>query len=389
MKSIFGRVSALIALLSVPVAVFAADVAAPVTVKLYGYTKLDAIYATQRTYVGDLNFYLLPTIAGQNQASLNITARETRFGLDLQGPSSDEWKTTGKIELDFYTSAFGGANENAVAPRIRLGYVDIANANGLSFRAGQDWDAFVTVNPKTVDGAFLGGYGNLYNRRPQLRVTQVVKLGGVAVTARLAAARTIGQVTDAGGVQDGGTDSGLPTVEGALFADAKLWTSKPARLSISGHAGTETNFTAAANPNLQNYNTQSIIGGVVLPVIEAVSLQGTLWQGADLRPFYGGIYQGINTTLLRSIESQGGWAQVVTNITPAFNVNVGYGYDDPNDDNLNNNDRTLNTRAFGSVFYQLSSAISVAFEYSSVRTVYKNSITASGDIYQGSAIYKF
>lgn len=389
MNSIIVKATALMALLAAPAAVFAADAVPPVTAKIYGYTKLDIIYATQRTGFGDLNFYLLPTVAGQTQSSLNITARETRFGLDLQGPVSDEWKTTGKIELDFYTSVFGGGNENAAAPRIRLAYADAANANGFSFRAGQDWDAFVTVNPKTVDAAFLGGYGNLYGRRPQVRVTQVVKLGGTTITARAAAARTIGQVTDAGGTQDGGTDSAQPTVEGALFADAKLWTSKPARFSISGHTGTETNFNTVTNPNLQNYNTQSIIGGIILPVTETVSLQGTAWQGADLRAFFGGIYQGINTTLKRSIEAQGGWAQITANISPVVNVNLGYGTDDPNDDNLNNGDRTLDTRTFTSLFYQVNTALSFAVEYSSLSTGYKNSTTANGEIYQTSAIYKF
>jgi hypothetical protein len=388
MKKTILKVTALIALLVVPAVVFADD-AAPVTAKLYGYTKLDVIYATQRTFVGDLNFYNLATVAGQTQSSLNITARESRIGIDLKGPSTDDWKTTGKIELDFYTSAFGATNENAVAPRIRLAYADFANGSGFSVRAGQDWDAFVTVNPITVDGAFLGGSGNLYNRRPQVRATQVVKGGDVTVTGRLAAARTIGQVTDAGGVQDGGTDSGQPTFEGALFADAKLWTSKAARLSVSGHSGTESNIITVANPILQNYDTRSLIGGIILPVTETVSLQGTIWQGADLAAFYGGIYQGVNTTLKRSIEAKGGWGQVVTNITPTVNVNLGYGEDDPNSDNLNNGGRTFNKRAFASLFYKLNSAASLAFEYSSVSTGYKASTTSNGEIYQGSLIYKF
>ena len=395
MKNAMVKLSALAALLLLPSFVFAAETTVPVTVKLYGYTKLDVIYATQRTGFGDLNFYLLPTVAGQTQSSLNITARDTRFGLDLQGPSGDEWKTTGKIELDFYTLNFGGGNENSVAPRIRLSYVDLAYKNGFSIRAGQDWDAFITVNPKMIDAGFMGGFGHLYNRRPMVKVTQVVNVENVTVTARLAAARMIGQNTDAGGIEDGGTDSGQPMMEGALFADRKLWTSKPARLSVSGHTGTETHYTAASailaltDPNLQNYNTQSLIGGFILPLTEMVSVQGTIWQGADLRPFYGGVYQGVNTALRQSIESKGGWAQVVTNITPAVNVNVGYGSDDPNDSNLNAGDRTFATRAFASVYYQLNSSVSLACEYSNVSTGYKYSTTANGEIYQASTVYKF
>lgn len=389
MRTIIKNVTALITVLAVPAIVFAADAVPAPAVKLYGFTKLDVIYATQRTFAGDLNFYLLPTIAGKNQPSLNITARETRFGLDISGPSIEDWKTTGKVELDFYTSAFGGGNENNAAPRIRLAYVDFVSAQGLSVRAGQDWDTLVTVTPKTVDAAFLGGYGNLYGRRPQVRVTQTLKFGAVSVTARAAAARTIGQVTDAGGIQDGGTDAVQPTLEGAFFADATLWTTRPARVSISGHSGFETVAPVAADPTLKNYDTRSLIGGLVLPITDRATIQGTVWQGADLKQFYGGINQGINTTLGQSIEAQGGWAQLVLDVLPVVNVNLGYGYDDPSDSNLNTGDRTLNTRSFGSVIYQASSAVSFAFEYSSLRTGYKNAATSNGEIYQAAAIFKF
>ena len=56
--------------------------------KIYGYVKLDASYDTQRTSAGDLMFYVLPEVNGDKDDEFNMTAKETRLGLDILGPHS-------------------------------------------------------------------------------------------------------------------------------------------------------------------------------------------------------------------------------------------------------------------------------------------------------------
>ena len=91
--------------------------------QVYGYVKADLSYDTQNATPGDFTFYVLPEVNGEKDPQTHLAARESRFGLNVFGPDSDNWKTLGKIEMDFY----GGGNPNSYNPRIRLAYVDLAN----------------------------------------------------------------------------------------------------------------------------------------------------------------------------------------------------------------------------------------------------------------------
>ena len=106
------------------------------TLKVYGYVKLDAAYDSQKTSAGDVMFYVLPKVNGVSDNEFNMTARETRLGLELTGPDMEALQTTGKIEADFYGN---GGSANSPNLRLRLAYVDVAMAEGTSVRAGQDW----------------------------------------------------------------------------------------------------------------------------------------------------------------------------------------------------------------------------------------------------------
>ena len=139
-----------------------------------------------------------------------MTARETRLGLELAGPDIENLKTTGKVEVDFYGN---GGSQNSPNLRLRLAYLDVAMPSGTAVRAGQDWETFLTVIPRTVNIAILADVGAIGLRRPQFRVTQDIPLyDKTKLVAKVAAARTIGQDIDAG-MQDDGADSGYPSVQ--------------------------------------------------------------------------------------------------------------------------------------------------------------------------------
>jgi hypothetical protein len=361
----------------------------PISFKPYGYVKLDAAYDSTRTANGDYMWYVLPKVEGKSDDEFNMTARETRFGMDLTGSDVGTAKTTGKIEGDFYGP---GGTANSPNLRLRLAYLDVAMINGFSVRAGQDWDAFMTVSPKMINFGYLADAGALGLRRPQCRITQEMKVGASKLIAKVAAARTVGEDIDGGG-HDDGADSGRPTVQGNLVFETKLLSTKAAKIGISGHWGTETVDTSISNKitrvDSKDYDTWSAIGSLYFPVLERVAFQGSVWQGENLDIYYGGIGQGINKDLEREIGAQGGWAQVVMDLTECINFNVGYGWDNPDDADLNKNNRTKNEMVFTSIYYKLNSAATLAFEYSNMTTYYKGADKAENNRFQGSAIYKF
>lgn len=360
------------------------------TLKIYGYIKLDAAYDTQKTSAGDAVFYVLPKENGESDNEFNMTARETRFGLELAGPDIETLKTTGKIEADFYGNS---GSQNSPNLRLRLAYLDLAMPSGTAVRAGQDWETFMTVIPRTVNFAIMADVGALGLRRPQFRVTQDIPLyDKTKLVAKVAAARTIGEDID-GGMQDDGADSGYPSVQYNVCLETPLLTDKATKLSVSGHWGNETLDTTVSNAvvdgDVKDYNTWSVIGSLFVPVHQRIALQGTVWQGKNLDTYYGGIGQGINKTLQKGIGAGGGYIQLITDLTDDLNWNLAYGIDDPDDQDLNNGNRSKNQAVITSVYYKITSAVTAAFEYYYMTTSYKDQSAASDNRFQGAMMYKF
>lgn len=358
--------------------------------KPYGYVKLDAIYDTHSVAAGDLMFYVLPHTDGVDDNEFRMTARETRIGLNLKVAETGPIKPSGKIEVDFYGA---GGSDNAANLRMRLAYIDLAMPHGFSLRAGQDWETFITIIPRIVNFAYLADAGALGIRRPQLRATQEIQLSEkTRLTAKLAAARTIGQDIDGGG-EDDGVDSGLPTGQGNLILERPLWTESAAKIGVSGHIGRETCDKVAEGVTCANddkdYDTWSVIGSLYLPLCQRAAVQGCIWQGENLDTYYGGIGQGINKTLATAIAAKGGFAQLLLDLTDRLNLNVGYGLDDPDEADLNAKDRSKNELIFSSLFFKLTRDATLALEYSNLRTSYKAADKAENNRIQGAVIYYF
>jgi hypothetical protein len=360
------------------------------SLKPYGYVKLDASYDTTRVSVGDYAFYVLPKVNGELDNEFNMTARETRLGLQLAGPDTENLKTSGKIELDFYGP---GGSANSANLRMRLGYLDVAHSSGFSVRAGQDWETFITVLPRMLNIAILADAGALGIRRPQLRLSQEVPLSSTTkFTAKVAAARPIGQDLDGGGADDG-ADSGVPHFQYNALLETPLLTEKASKFSFSGVIGRDTLDTTVSNKVVatdeNHYDVWAMIGSALLPVHRKVALQGTLWTGENLATYYGGIGQGINLAKNTAISAKGFWVQLMTDPFECLNWNLGYGLDDPNDSDLNKGNRARNNMIFTSLYYKLTTAVTVAFEYSNITTAYLEGDDATDNRFQGSMIYTF
>lgn len=360
---------------------------------LYGYVKLDAAYDTQKTAAGNLMFFVLPEGDGGKEDEFNMTANETRLGMRLRVPDLNGARVNGVLEGDFY--GFGG-QQNSPNLRLRLAYVDIERGN-WALRAGQDWETFITAIPRIVNFSYLADAGALGLRRPQLRLTKTTPLGEHAqLIAKLAAARTIGQDIDGGG-QDDGAAAGYPTVQANLALQTRGAAGRRMVIGVSGHAGTETvsAYTDASNPDEpvvvdeKDYDTWSVIGSVNLPLAAKLMLQGAIWQGENLDNYFGAIGQGINKQRQTGIGAKGGWAQLVVDPSEKINVNLGYGLDNPDRDDLNAGNRSQNEIWFGNLFYRLNEALTLAAEYSHLTTSYLGGEDAVNNRVQGSVIFRF
>ena len=360
-----------------------------VRLQLYGYIRADISHDSQSTTPGELAFYVQPEVAGEKSGKTYFTARETRFGLNLIGPDFENWKTTGKIEMDFY----GGGTDIAYNPRIRLGYLDLAHSSGFSARFGQDWETFIEVIPRIVNFSYLADAGALGLRRPQARLTQDIKITDhTKLVLKVAAARTVGQDLDGGGYDDG-ADAEWPTAQFNVALHQKLWMDRTARIAFSGHFGQETLDTteegALVAEDTKDYDSWSAQGAIYLPLSKCLTVQGSLWAGENLDTYFGGIGQGVNMGLGKAIAAKGGWAQVLWDPTEKLAFALGYSLDDPDDEDLNAGMRAKNELILVNGAYKLTKAVSVMAEYSHFTTDYLEGEEAVNDRVQMAMKYAF
>lgn len=374
--------------------------------QIYGYVKADLTYDAQATEPKNdvtFSFFVLPEVAGNKDSQLRLGARESRLGLNLFGPDVGNWKTTGKIEMDFYG---GGGSANSYTPRMRLAYVDAAHSSGLSVRAGQDWDTFCEIAPRIVNFAFLADVGALGLRRPQARVTQEIKVAeNTKLVLKVAAAQTVGQDLDGGGFDDG-SDADYPTAQWNVALHQKLWTEKSARIAFSGHYGQETldgvtksvatnaagvitETTRVTANDATDYDTWSAQGSIFLPLTQCLAVQANVWNGVNLDTYYGGIGQGVNATLGTEIESVGGYAQLLYDPTDKLSFGLGYSVDDPEDEDLSAGMRSKNEMYLFNVAYKFTAALTGMAEYSQMITDYLDGEDASNDRVQLAMKYAF
>ncbi len=358
--------------------------------QIYGYIRADIAHDSQSTVPGDLAFYVLPRVDGERSGKTHFTARETRLGLALFGPDTENWKTTGRLEMDFY----GGGADNNYTPRIRLGFVDLAHTSGFALRVGQDWETFIEVIPRIVNFSYLADAGALGLRRPQARATQELKLtDNTKVVLKAAIARTIGQDLDGGGFDDG-TDAEWPTAQWNVALHQKLWTEKFARIAFSGHYGRETldqvdEEGQMVAVDVKDFDTWSAQGSIYLPLTKCLAVQGNIWTGENLDTYFGGIGQGVNMALDTAIQSKGGWAQLLWDPTDKLCFALGYSVDDPDDADLSAGMRSKNQLALVNAAYKLTSAVTVMAEYSHFRTEYLEGVPANSDRIQVAMRYAF
>jgi len=362
----------------------------------YGYVKLDAAYDDSRFSLGNFARWAESESVLRNDKHFNLTANQTRLGVDATGPSSASFQATGKIEFDLYGA---GTGENKPEPMLRHAYVRLDwPQQKFAVLAGQTSDIISPLFPNTVNYSVAWWQGNVGYRRPQVRLIKSADLakdvefkfdGGISrtITGRKAVYR---EAND----PDTGADAGYPTFAARAGLTFPAGERRTASVGVSGHRGAEeihrTNLSGT-----DVFDTWSLNADLRLPLGPSLLLQAEAFIGRNFDSHLGGIGQGVNTVLNREIDTQGGWAALTYSPTAPWQFNLGAGIDDPDDADLNGSTnpaadaRTKNTLVFGNALYSLNAQVQLAFELSWLRTNYKLLAPGEGWRQQFAVIYKF
>jgi hypothetical protein len=364
--------------------------AADLDVQFYGRLKLDAAYDSSRTDVGNYIKWVRPQTSIINEhGEFNITANETRLGLNISGPESEAVKTSGRLEIDFY----GGGAENKSNPMLRHAYLNIEwPEEKFSILAGQTSDVISPLFPYTLNYSVAWWAGNIGYRRPQIRLTKSYAIGhDVDLKLEAAATRNIG-ISGNFVVRDAGEDSGIPGVQARASVKFPWLKEQPTTIGVSGHWAKEKHYTSATGAD-HTYDSWSLNLDVTQPINKWLAVKGELFTGQDLSAYLGGIGNGVNTVLGREIASKGGWVAASLTPNPKWNFNFGITVDDPKNSNLAGmpatDARVYNRSIFGNAIYSINKNTEVGFELSQWRTDYRGGGNENAIRAQTSFIYKF
>ena len=376
-----------------PSASFQVSTSSGVNVQLYGFARFDGSYDTGQIYPGNIALWAWPQYGNRNDSECNLTAGATRLGLNLSGPDTENIKLTGNIEFDFLTSV---STENNQAPRLRQGYLKAYwPASDFSIIAGQTWDLVSSLIPFVDDPALMWSAGNIGSRHPQIRLTKGFSTGEKSrLELSVAASRTIGEKNSISGIiaTDPGKDANIPTIQGRVALSGPLLVeSQPATIALSGHYGQEE-WDANNSGNHVTLDSWSCNVELTMPICKKMTLAGEYFTGSNLDDYWGGISQGVNTSIFKEIRSNGGWAALKYTSSPSTSFSIGAGVDNPNDNDLNGmatSTRSPNQTIFANVINKITPNFIVGLQLSDWKTEYKGATEGDALRAQTSLTYKF
>ena len=360
-------------------------------IQIYGYLKLDAAYDDSRINNGNFAQWVTPEDRNDDDDQFNMTANQSRFGVNITGPDNDRVRASGRAEVDFY----GGSNENKAHLMMRHAYMKLDwPAERFSILAGQTSDVVSPLLPSTVNYSVCWWTGNIGYRRPQFRLTKEFSPDSdIDVKLEGALARTIGRndVVTTNGTESG-EDEGFPTIQARASVTLPVYGPDRTTIGVSGHLGHEEYDTTVFGDH-EDFKSWSLNFDLTQPVCEKVTIQAELFTGENLDAYLGGIGQGVTTTdginRYDEVGSAGGWIAASLGPWDHIRYNVGIGMDDVDRGDVQGGDRTLNRSIFGNLFYALSKHVEWALELSHWRTEYRGSGDGNSLRIQTALIYKF
>lgn len=340
----------------------------------YGCFWASASYETERTFSGDVPFYVYSgDLEGED--AFHVDAKSTRLGLDVVGPRLWPFacaQSGGKVEIDFQGSFI---TENKGTVLLRHAYAEVKNED-FRLLAGQTWDVMSPLNPTTLMYTIAWGAGNIGYRHAQLRAERYLPVSDtMLLTLQGSLNHDVVNPPDYAGTTIRGDHSGWPVLMGRVGTTLgeRGPGCMPVTLGVSGHYGEQSyDFPAPNAVDDATVKTWSVNADWRFPITERFGFQGEFFSGQNLAPYLGGIIQGINRTTREGIRSSGGWAEAWYFWTPVLHSHVGYSIDDPLDQDVPNGGRTYNDLIFANVIWDVTPTLLMGFETTIWQTLYKD-----------------
>jgi hypothetical protein len=359
-------------------------------VRLSGIVLMNAFRTHGASDNFDLPDYAIPA-PGVSQSGFGATLRQSEVGLEVFGPTLIGAKISANIHMDFaggFPSTPNGVDFGVARLKtasVRLDWAD------TSIIAGQDSLFISPLSPTSFASLATPAFayaGNLWGWIPQLRIEHQLNLSDTQ------------KITIQAGILDNLTWE-LPPDSFYRFPTAGEQSGQPAYAArttwsteIFGH---ELSAGGAGYYSRQDWSGRRIdgwagMGDWQVPITRRFTLSGKFYRGRAAGGLGAGIGQTVlygpsslyASTLIRGVDSAGGWAQLKWQITPKLEINGVIADDDVLSRDLigfatsqNNYSPILgrNRGALANVIFRPRSDLILATEFRRLRTYpfYENS----------------
>ena len=354
-----------------------------------------------------------PTVALESEqpfssASFGGSLRQSQIGIEAFGPRIGGARTSASINFDF-AGGFPQATVNGETMgimRLRTGAIRFDWQN-TSLVAGQDRLFFVPNSPTsiaTLAVPALSYAGNLWSWTPQVRVEHKVPLSdSTSLLLQMGMLDSLSGDVQPKDVQAAnpswGEQSGQPA-----YAARVGWThslhGQDLTLGAGGYYGRQ--FWGYG----RNVDGWASTIDVSIPLTKSISLSGAYYRGRAVAGLWGALGQDVvmsgslfnPNSVIKGLDSTGGWMQLKFKPRENFQINAAYGEDNPFASEL---DKFPNTHSYTgylythnqsplvNFIYQFRSDVEISVEYRHLRTAYLNDDTQSANHYNATIGYKF
>jgi hypothetical protein len=353
-----------------------------------------------------------PSIALENEQpfspnSFGGSLRQTQLGVEVFGPNISGARTSASVNFDFAggfpQDTINGETMGIIRLRTAVVRFDWANTSVV---AGQDRLFFAPLAPTSLAvqaTPALSYAGNIWSWTPQVRVEHKITISEKSSFLLQA------------GILDSLTGD-LPAPGQSAYPSWGEQSGQPAYATRVGwsHAlfGQELTLGAGGYYGRQFWGYGRNVDGwastldASIPLSKMFSLTGAYYRGRAVAGLWGGIGQDVvmsgslfaPATVIKGLDSMGGWMQLKFKPRENFQINAAYGDDNPFAAEL---DRfpltetntgyllTRNQSPFVNFIYQFRSNVEVSVEYRRLRTMVLGDDTETANHYNASLGYKF
>ena len=283
--------------------------------EFYGFVELDSIYDSTQSFSdlqGNGNIARPGSYAGEHHR-VQFTPRNSRLGFRFSAPEWNGIRASALAEMDFFGNQPPGSPSNASTavgegaffqnPTFRIRHFMFkAETDYVDLMMGQYWDLFgwqSYFHPSSVN--LQGLPGQVYSRRPQIRLSHTFKSDAVNFEVAVAAARPPQR------------DAGLPDGQAGLRFFLNNWkgfhtaggTGTALDSMAIGVSGTVRKFELPTYPQSGTNATSTSGWGVsidgLIPIIpatktshaNALTATGSYVRGQGINDFYTGLTGGV------------------------------------------------------------------------------------------------